>query len=207
MSETTAAPPRPGVGAFVQQHKVPLGIAGAAAVAGLALLNRGKADESKPVVSTITTNPQGPGGVPGTGYAGVYDSTGSDVYNALQPQLESIGSYLDRVSKRLDETPIPVPGAPPAAKAPEPTPAAAPAPVPTPAPSSSYNSGYVVQQYAQSTPTWTAGTIVTGYTSDGTPQRTAFDSSDIARAKAGGSLSYMGNDAQLKAALRAQGLI
>jgi len=158
---------------FVQQNKTPLAVTGAAAVAGLAVLNsrRGASTEAAAEEQALGTSAKpysySAGGVPATGYPGVYDSTGSDVYNALQPQLENIGSYLDRLTQRLDDAPpIAVPGAAPAPPAPVPAPATpAPAP-PTPvlAPYKLASSGYTWTPVNASIATNSAG----GYNTTGT---------------------------------------
>lgn len=96
--------------AWVEQNKKPLAIAGAAAVAGIGLLkarkNKAGAQGSPspltplPAGTAFTAGPNLVGSVPG-----VYSSAGTDVYNALQGQL-------DKMQDQLNGPPIPVPAPP-----------------------------------------------------------------------------------------------
>ena len=114
--------------ATIEANKKGIAIAGAAGVGGLALLNRKKK-------ANAGTDAAGAGygltNQPSTGAAGAYDSTSSDVYNAIQPQLESLGQLLAQLQNRQNTTPTPVPAPPPTA-GPAPTPTQAPTPAPVP---------------------------------------------------------------------------
>jgi hypothetical protein len=105
------------LGALVQQNKRPIGIAGAAAVGGLALMQARKRDggaagaPGSPVPAgqlPVNRSPHSAGGQPTYGYPVGYthDSTSQDLMTALQPQIE----YLQRLSEKQNETPaVPVP--------------------------------------------------------------------------------------------------
>jgi hypothetical protein len=94
--------------ASIEQNKKGLAIAGAAGVAGLALLNKNRggsapAGEGAPASGGrygLSSTP-----LPASG--GVYDSSSSDVYNAIQPQLEELGRLMTEA-----KSPIPVPAPP-----------------------------------------------------------------------------------------------
>lgn len=107
--------------AFIQKNKVALGGAGAAAVAGLAYL-RSRAAKEDPDEGGLPKlgSALSAGGAPVSGDAsssyypvsyvgasGGYDSTASDVYNGLQPQLEAIYNLM---AKQLagSNSPIPI---------------------------------------------------------------------------------------------------
>lgn len=109
------------VKAALTKNKAVLGVLGAAAVAALAW----RARSDKPATATpraATTTPS-PAPLPGyfsSGYqtAGAtgYDSSASDVYNAIQPQLEDVGARVDQLNDLFSRvsTPIPVPEQAPA---------------------------------------------------------------------------------------------
>ena len=98
---------RKGAGAWIAQHRVPLGVAGAVAVALLAYTRSRSKGAGAPAGaaagSAITAGGQ-TAGMSGGGY----DSTGSDVYNALEPMLEGLTNSLAALSNS-----VPVPAAPP----------------------------------------------------------------------------------------------
>jgi hypothetical protein len=95
------------LGALFAQHKRTLAFAGAAAVGGLALMQaRGRdssgGDASGVVMPSIDRASTGGGPTAAWPIAGgfaPYDSGGSDVYNALQPQIE----YLQRLAEKQAE--------------------------------------------------------------------------------------------------------
>ena len=108
------------LGQLVQQHRTTLGVAGAAVVAGLALMQARKRDgdgggPAVPDVYPSLRSAASTGGAPSYGYplAGyaTYDSTSSDLYNAIQPQIE----YLQRLTEEQAGKPIPVASPSPAA--------------------------------------------------------------------------------------------
>lgn len=83
----------------LEANKKPLAIAGAAGVAGLALMKRRQAGGD---VGTATATGTTSAVRPGSSLAApngqvVYSSTGSDVYNAVQPQLSTIGTALNQL--------------------------------------------------------------------------------------------------------------
>jgi hypothetical protein len=97
------------------KNKMALGLLGAAAVAALAW--RARSSSSTGAASTgataaSTTFPAGSSATPSYYTAGgsAYDSTASDIYNAIQPQLESVGSAVDKLTELYRS--IPVPGTP-----------------------------------------------------------------------------------------------
>lgn len=100
--------------ALFAKNKVILAVAGAAAVGLFAWVNRGEASASSSDTSSYSSGAQA-----GTATGGVYDSSSSDVYNALQPQLETIGDRLDAFQtwlatngKPTTTTTTPVPATP-----------------------------------------------------------------------------------------------
>lgn len=90
--------------ALFARNKVALGVLGAAAVAALAW--RARSAKGADVASSEGTSSGGawtaaPGATSTTGgytagYSGAYDSTASDIYNALQPQLEAVQTLLEQ---------------------------------------------------------------------------------------------------------------
>lgn len=117
------------------RNKRGLMIAGAAAVGALALLARKKAGGDTPVAgaaaSGSSTSPTS-GSTSAGGYTtyAPYDSSGSDVYGAIQPQLEELRDMFGQIPSAVGEA---VAGALPA-PAPTPTPTPGPEPPPAPAP-------------------------------------------------------------------------
>lgn len=97
--------------AYVNAHKGPLGIAGALVVAGLALYARkrsalAKAGSPGGTTSSSTSGATSAGTYSAYGQTVPYDSSATDVYNQLQPQIEA----LQQMSRN-----IPVSSAPTAA--------------------------------------------------------------------------------------------
>jgi hypothetical protein len=79
---------------------VVLGAGAVGLVVVLALLNRGKGgDSATPTGTTVSGTTGGQGG---------YDSTASDIYNALQPQVEGLQNLLESWQAGV----VPVPGSP-----------------------------------------------------------------------------------------------
>jgi hypothetical protein len=95
------------------KNKVSIGVAGAAVVALFAWRSKITAAKNPvsgpPPAATATRVSQSPS------YAGGYtapnDSSSSDVYNAIQPQLEDLKKLWEKAS-----SPVPVPAAPPTAQ-------------------------------------------------------------------------------------------
>jgi len=120
-----------GLRAGFEKNKKPLAIAGAAGVAGLALVkSRGaKKDETPAAGASIAST----GGQTASATGAAYDSSASDVYNAMQPQLEAFGQQLAALQNLWNQgTPTPVPAPPPGSSTPAPaTPGTPAAPKPT----------------------------------------------------------------------------
>lgn len=127
--------------AWAEQNKKTIAVIGAAGVGGLALVKRNAKGDG---AASPAADPEGIGSnyglapLPATG--AVYDSSASDVYNALQPGLESVGreqaalrELMDKLTEQMQKAPVPVVG-PPAKVLPKPVPAPAPAPKPAPKP-------------------------------------------------------------------------
>jgi LysM repeat protein len=118
---------------FTKNKPAVLGVA-AVAVVGLGLYHRKKAAS----VAAADPGPVAGGGTPGlaqsyglTGAGGVYDSSASDLFGAVSPQLESLQTQLSALSDKMNATPVPAPVASPVAA---PPPAAAPTPSTVPVP-------------------------------------------------------------------------
>lgn len=94
--------------ATVQANKGPLLAAAAAGVAGLALLRKKKAPAADPTADTGYS-----AGSQTAGMSGAYDSTASDLYGAVGPQLESLAGQITNLQNSLNTPPVKVP-APPA---------------------------------------------------------------------------------------------
>ncbi|MBN9375100.1 MAG: hypothetical protein J0I40_06865, partial [Cellulomonas sp.] len=86
------------------RNKKTLAILGAVAVAGFALLMRNRAKTTAAAAAPATSYSNGAGATSSTPYAttstSTYDSTASDVYNSLQPQIEQL-------QQMLSSTPVP----------------------------------------------------------------------------------------------------
>lgn len=95
--------------AGIERNKKGLAVAGVAGVAGLALMKRSKGGQPAAAGEDGPTSGSQYGLAPMPTTGAAYDSTSSDIYNAIQPQLESLGQML---SKAQEKPPIPV-SAPP----------------------------------------------------------------------------------------------
>ncbi len=85
--------------AVFARNKKTLAVLGAVAVAGIAFIARSRGKVTSPAAGTATastTYSNGSGSSSPTPYAttSTYDSTASDVYNSLQPQIEQLGQML-----------------------------------------------------------------------------------------------------------------
>jgi nucleoid-associated protein YgaU len=123
-------------------HKGPILATAAAGVVGFALYQRHKATTAAPAgpAQGVATAPASAGGqLAGVNGAAAYDSSASDIYGLVQPQLESLGGQLTDLKSKLDLIPLSAPPIVAAPPAPAPTPAPAPyaAPAPSPIPISS----------------------------------------------------------------------
>ncbi|MDO8107149.1 hypothetical protein Q6348_08060 [Isoptericola sp. b441] len=104
--------------ASLARNKKPLAIAGAVGVAGLAWATsrRKSGGATSSGTSSAVSYPSGSAPSPSyytPGSAGTYDSTGTDVYNALQPQLQDIRDQLNQLNNPDPSTiPTPVPADP-----------------------------------------------------------------------------------------------
>ena len=85
----------------IEANKKPLAIAGAVAVGGLALMQRQKAGGDVGTTSATTPSagatPAAIGGLATPNGQVVYSSEASDVYNAIQPQLSTIGTAMNQL--------------------------------------------------------------------------------------------------------------
>ena len=81
-----------GMRAGFNKNKKPLAVLGAVAVAGLAVVARRRSamGTASSTTSTSSTTAGATTGYGATTQQAAYDSTGSDVYNALQPQIEQL---------------------------------------------------------------------------------------------------------------------
>lgn len=128
---------------FQQNRVVILGAAGAGVV-GLALYRRSKSKSSSSSTGTTTAGGaiatadpssgvssyfSSGGQLAGMNGAPYYDSSASDVYGAIQPALESLGSQLTNLQNQVSTLPVPAPAAP----APAPAPVVAAPAIATPA--------------------------------------------------------------------------
>lgn len=113
------------VRAAMSKNKVALGALGALAVAALAWRARTESSGTTKTGTGAAGTSTTPYSYSASGYTGgtAYDSSSSDVYNALQPQLEAVGNAVDQL-RDLFQT-VPVPGTPT---------------TPTPAPAPTYSS-------------------------------------------------------------------
>lgn len=104
----------PKLRALFEQHKKTLAIVGAAGVGGLALLKARSGGTAAPAAPGASTASQLSAAVKPTGTAiGGYapaDSSASDVYSALSPQLDRLTEMFGQLS-----APVPVPAPPPIA--------------------------------------------------------------------------------------------
>jgi hypothetical protein len=129
--------------ATFEANKAPVLAAAGAGVIGLALYSKSKRKTADPAAAAGSSASAG-GQVAGATGGAAYDSSASDLYGAIQPQLESLGGQLTDLSNRLNgqySTPVPVP-----APTPDPAPAAytgatgsySPVGIPTPVPAAAY---------------------------------------------------------------------
>jgi len=95
--------------AWVQQNKTTLAVVGAAGAVGFGLMSKGKRpEEPAPNGGAAVSAGSAVGSpVPVGGYA-AYDSTGSDLYNAIQPQLEGLGGLLGQLQQQQKGAPTPL---------------------------------------------------------------------------------------------------
>lgn len=101
-----------GLRAALMKNKTALGVAGAVLVGALALRARSKTGTSSAVAAPATTT-AGVSATPsyytaGNGAATGYDSTASDVYSAIQPQIEQLNTVVGSLAKT-----VPVPSTSP----------------------------------------------------------------------------------------------
>lgn len=101
------------LGKSFQQHKAPILAAGAAGVVGLALLKRKQTGggAGPGPASSGGVSVSGGGQLAGANGAPYYDSSASDVYGLVQPQLESLGNQITDLGSKLNA--VPVSSAPP----------------------------------------------------------------------------------------------
>lgn len=103
--------------AFIARNKVTIGVLGAGAVALLALRSRSNATSSTGLTDAPTySGTVGYSSGSQTSGATGYDSTASDVYNAIQPQIEELQGTAEWLRERWDAeqadtppTPVPTP--------------------------------------------------------------------------------------------------
>ena len=105
-----------GLKAGLTRNKVALGVLGAAAVAALAWRARSESGTSTSSTTGSTSATTGTAGVSTTpsyytAGSSSYDSTASDVYNAIQPQLEELSNLVDKygLSSSTSTTPAEAP--------------------------------------------------------------------------------------------------
>lgn len=103
------------LGAWLKANKpVALGVAGAGVV-GLALVSRNRSGGGSGSAAGIVPAERGySAGGQAAGVAGTYDSSASDLYSALSPELAGISQSLAKLneSNKTTPTPTPVPAAP-----------------------------------------------------------------------------------------------
>lgn len=141
-----------------ERYKKPALVVAAVAVAGIAALSaRGKGTTAGPTYTGANQTAGSTGYTAAPGSA--YDSTASDVYNAIQPQIEALQRAWEA---RQSEAPTPVPG-------------------PAPAPSS-YEDGYYRRAGSQALFRWFNGVLdfITNpeYLALGTPKHTDLPQDD-----------------------------
>lgn len=98
--------------AWLQAHEKPIAGAGAAVVVALGLVAARRRKASTKAVGAGQDGSTPPAGATISGYApGVADTTGTDVYNALQPQIAQtqslMGQILDKLNSGSGATPPP----------------------------------------------------------------------------------------------------
>lgn len=126
------------LGAAVTANRVPLLAAAGVGVGGLAYMRKKKAAAAaagaQPAqgVQTDAGVYSAGGQVAGMAGANAYDSSSSDVYGLLQPQLESLGGQLTSLTNKVNSIPIAAPPKPATTPTTKPTTPAAPKPAPKP---------------------------------------------------------------------------
>lgn len=110
--------------AAFEAHKVPILAAAAAGTAGLAYYRKKHPTAPAGPAQGVSTASAG-GQTAGMNGAAAYDSSASDVYGLVQPQLESLGNQLSTLADRMNSVPV----------------AAAPTPAPAPAVGTILNGG------------------------------------------------------------------
>lgn len=119
------------LGQQFEQNRVAILGTAAAGVVGFALYRRHAGATASPDGGPGDVSAGGQ--VAGMSGAGYYDSSASDVYGLVQPQLESLGQQLTGLQDKLNQVPVAAPPAvtPPKVVTPAPKPPAhAPAPPP-----------------------------------------------------------------------------
>lgn len=128
--------------ATFEANKLPILGTGAAAVVAFALYKRRKSSSSSTAGAPTTTDQSAgaagssfysTGGQQGSMTGAAYDSSASDVYGALSPQLSDFESQLTNLTNMVTALPVPALTAAPTLSQPAP-PAPAPAPYRAPAP-------------------------------------------------------------------------
>jgi hypothetical protein len=115
--------------ATFEANRVPILAAAGAGVVGLALLKRKSGAAAAGPTSNVSSGQQ----TAGMTGAAAYDSSASDLYGAIQPQLESLGGQLADLRNQWNSTPpIPVPAPTPPPSSYTPPVAAPPAATPVP---------------------------------------------------------------------------
>jgi hypothetical protein len=135
--------------AFLRQHRTAAIAGGGGLVVLLALLARKKSAATAAATGNTATTytPAGYANAGAAGVSGGYDSTASDIYNALQPGMESLQNRVDVLEKGSVLGTVPSTPAPTGTGTGAPTPAPpTPAPTPTPnTPGPTVSSGGVLQ--------------------------------------------------------------
>jgi hypothetical protein len=96
--------------AWAQQNKTAILLAGAgvAVTLGVRARSSSKPEEPAPNGGAMVAGSSTGAPVPVAGYA-AYDSSASDLYNAVQPGMEAIGQMVARLEQQQSATPTPVP--------------------------------------------------------------------------------------------------
>lgn len=100
-----------GLRAAATKNKGALAVLGAAAVAAIAWRARAGNPATAPAgeAGPVASAPFYSVGAQTGATTGGYDSGGSDVYNALQPQIEALSNLIDRQQQQTTPVPVPVP--------------------------------------------------------------------------------------------------
>jgi hypothetical protein len=105
------------LGAVFAANKVPILATAAAGVTGFALYKRHQGASSTAAGAGDSSASAG-GQTAGMTGGGAYDSSASDLYGAIQPQLESLGTQVTNLQDKLNSVPVAKPPASTPAKAP-----------------------------------------------------------------------------------------